>query len=77
MIMVLFKLQNKKKRAKFLNIFKGAIFCKRPTRRLEIFSFNQNSGNGRSMKLELWQTGKLISSVALNYFQVGDNLMRK
>ena len=58
-------------------IFEGAIFCKRPVRRLEIFSFNQNVGNGRSMKLELWQAGKLISSVTLNYFQVGDDLMRK
>lgn len=29
------------------------------------------------MKLELWQSGKLIGSVTLFYFQVGDDLMRK
>ena len=29
------------------------------------------------MKLELWQSGNLIGSVILRYFQVGDDLMRK
>ncbi|CAF1388475.1 unnamed protein product [Adineta ricciae] len=50
----------------------GAIFCKKPVRRLEIFSFNQNAGNNRDMRLELWQHGDLISSVTLKYFQIGD-----
>ncbi|CAF1453777.1 unnamed protein product [Adineta steineri] len=50
----------------------GAIFCKRPVRRLEIFSYNQNSGNHENMQLELWQFGNRISSVALNFFQIGD-----
>ncbi|CAF0723862.1 unnamed protein product [Adineta steineri] len=50
----------------------GAIFCKRPVRRLEIFSFNQNAGNRQNMQLELWQFGNRISSVTLNFFQIGD-----
>ncbi|CAF4040020.1 unnamed protein product [Adineta steineri] len=50
----------------------GAIFCKRPVRRLEIFSYNQNSENHQNMQLELWQFGNRISSVALNFFQIGD-----
>jgi hypothetical protein len=29
------------------------------------------------LKLELWQKGKLLSSVVLNYFQVGDDPSKK
>ncbi|CAF1388780.1 unnamed protein product [Rotaria magnacalcarata] len=50
----------------------GAIFCKRPVRRLEIFSFNQHLTSDQPMQLELWQFGNLISSVTLNFFQIGD-----
>ncbi|CAF4949646.1 unnamed protein product, partial [Rotaria sp. Silwood1] len=50
----------------------GAIFCKRPVRRLEIFSFNQNPANHQTMQLELWQFDNLISSVTLKFFQIGD-----
>ncbi|CAF3008670.1 unnamed protein product [Rotaria sp. Silwood2] len=50
----------------------GAIFCKRSVRRLEIFSFGQSSTNHRTMQLELWQYDNLISSVTLNFFQIGD-----
>ncbi|CAF1148840.1 unnamed protein product [Rotaria sordida] len=50
----------------------GAIFCKRPVRRLEIFTFNEDGGSYQPMRLELWQSGNLISSVTLNHFQIGD-----
>eukprot|EP01097_Dermamoeba_algensis_P002778 TRINITY_DN2100_c0_g1_i1.p1 TRINITY_DN2100_c0_g1~~TRINITY_DN2100_c0_g1_i1.p1 ORF type:complete len:1249 (-),score=295.24 TRINITY_DN2100_c0_g1_i1:103-3849(-) len=51
--------------------YAGGILCKKPVRRLEIYTSGQNRGSARNIKLELWQRGTRISSVVINYFQIG------
>lgn len=38
----------------------------------QIFSFDQSAGNYRNVELELWQYGRRISTVTLNFFHIGD-----
>jgi hypothetical protein len=55
--------------------YSSGILCKRPLRRLEIWTFGKSKATwgGVSLTLQLWQKNVQISSVILNYFQIGDD----
>lgn len=52
----------------------GAILCKKSVRRLEIWSFGNDT---RNMTLELYQNEKLVSSVNLQRYIIGTMLSRQ
>jgi hypothetical protein len=53
------------------------LLCRRPVRRLEVYSFGQTlASNPPNLQLSLWQGGVQISAATILYFQIGDDASR-